>query len=174
MRENPILIETPRSDDNRGYFRKIYSEAISENTKSLKSIVEIFSTASCKFTIRGMHFQKPPQETGKLIWVTNGAILDFVVDIRNQSTFGEIYRYSLNSESDQSLWVPPGFAHGFQALTDNTIVNYATNGPYKPELDVGILWNSFGADWAQPPSQLSKRDAEFCTLEEYRIRLEKF
>lgn len=168
----PKLIKTPRSDDNRGYFRKIYSEIISHETMSLENVSEIFSTSSSKFTIRGMHFQKSPHATGKLIWVTHGSILDFVVDIRDTSSFGEIYQYFLSSDSDESLWVPPGFAHGFQAMVDKTIVNYATDGSYNSDSDVGILWNSFGAKWAQQPSQLSRRDSEFCTLEEYRLQLE--
>jgi dTDP-4-dehydrorhamnose 3,5-epimerase len=116
-----------------------------------------------------MHFQDSPHATGKLIWVTNGAICDFVVDVRSTPSFGEIHEFKLSYDSGDSLWIPPGFAHGFQSMSDNSIVNYATDGAYDASSDKGVLWNSCGINWPRKPTNISKRDSEFCTLAEYRI-----
>jgi dTDP-4-dehydrorhamnose 3,5-epimerase len=164
---SPRIIKSIFSEDLRGNFRKVLSPEIRQNYDISKDIVEIFSSSSSKYTIRGMHFQIEPHATGKLIWVTNGSILDYVVDVRKVESFGQIHQFTLTANSTDSLWVPPGFAHGFQALHDNSIVNYATDGPYNPESDTGIHWNSFGAKWATNPSHVSPRDSEFCTLQEF-------
>jgi dTDP-4-dehydrorhamnose 3,5-epimerase len=169
MSDRPILIETPLKEDNRGYFRKIYSKKDIEKLGILKRVEEIFSTSSTKYVIRGMHFQDSPHATGKLIWVTNGAICDFVVDVRSTPSFGEIHEFKLSYDSGDSLWIPPGFAHGFQSMSDNSIVNYATDGAYDASSDKGVLWNSCGINWPRKPTNISKRDSEFCTLAEYRI-----
>lgn len=168
MHDSPTIIKIIKSEDERGNFSKVFSPEISQKNHILNNVVEIFSSNSSKYTLRGMHFQKPPYATGKLIWVTNGSILDYVIDVRRINTFGRVYQFTLSSYSGESLWVPPGFAHGFQALDDNSIVNYATDGIYNSGADVGIHWNSFGAKWANTPSNISHRDSNFPTLEEYR------
>lgn len=171
MHDFPTIIKTIASEDPRGSFHKILSAEIVQEYDILRETIEIFSTSSKEYTIRGMHFQRYPFETGKLVWVTNGSILDYVVDIRKMKTFGQVHQFTLTAKSHESLWVPPGFAHGFQALEDNSILNYATDGPYNVDADTGIHWNSFGASWVTTPSNVSMRDSEFCTLREYKTRI---
>ena len=167
----PLLIKTKKITDSRGSFNKIFSQAIVQTHLILSNIAEIFTTCSSIYTIRGMHFQRKPHEIGKLVWVSNGSILDYVIDIRDQPSFGEVYKFELSSNNGGCLWIPPGFAHGFQSLDNNTIVNYATDGSYNLESDTGIHWDSFGGNWVKPPKQISTRDSNFLTLSEYR---EKF
>lgn len=85
-------------------------------------------------TFRGMHWQLPPFEQGKLVTVLDGKIVDYVVDLRRSSaSFGELLKFELDSDSMSSLWVPPGFAHGFEALLDDTLVVYQVTKRWSQE-----------------------------------------
>lgn len=131
-------------------------------------IKEIFSTFSDQTgTIRGMHFQTNPLSTIKIVWVTYGAVLDVVVDLRKGETFGKCNSFKLNADNAYFAVIPQGFAHGFQTIEPNTIVNYATNYQYKPEWDTGVRWDSIDFKWPLPPKNLSLRDSSFVGIEDY-------
>ncbi len=150
-----LVIKNEKFTDNRGYFREILVE------KNLKkrfpfNVVSI----SKKNVIRGLHYQKiKPQ--GKYISVIQGKILDVVVDIRkNSKTFGKHYSIVLSNENCTSIYIPPGFAHGFACLAKiNTVIYSCTN--YREEnSERGILWNdkSLKIKWPIKKPIISKKD----------------
>ena len=103
---------------------------------------------SHKGVIRGLHYQLPPKAQGKLIRVVYGKVFDVVVDIRkNSPTFGYWVGEILTNTNKKQLWIPEGFAHGFQALENQTEVLYFSSAQYNPTKERGILWNSFGCKW---------------------------
>ena len=94
-----------------------------------------------------MHYQKYPFEHDKIVTCLSGSILDVIVDLRHGSkTFGKYKKINLSADLNKSIFVPKGFAHGFLALEESTVL-YATNSPYSEKNDVGIKWDSFGFSW---------------------------
>jgi len=113
-----------------------------------------------------MHFQLPPHDHAKLVYVCNGEIIDVAVDIRKySSTFGKYYKTILSSENSKSLYIGKGFAHGFLVVSDIATVIYQTTSVHSPEHDSGIHWKSFGYDWEgiEKPTT-SDRDESFWGL----------
>lgn len=109
-----------------------------------------YSLSRKKGTVRGLHYQAPPAEQGKLVRVSRGSLFDVVLDLRRGSpTFGNHQSFVLRAEEPRQLLIPPGFAHGFCTLEDDTEVFYKLSGPYSPELGGGVLWNdpALGIDW---------------------------
>ena len=97
---------------------------------------------SHKGVLRGLHFQAPPFAQGKLVRVIQGSVLDVAVDIRPHSTtYGKYESVLLSGENKTQFWIPPGFAHGFITLEDNTIFCYKCTGPYSKESEGAIIWN---------------------------------
>ena len=147
--EDLLIIEPPLFKDERGFFYESY------NKKKLDKIINIVfvqdnESKSYKGVIRGLHFQKPPFEQTKLVRCICGKILDVVVDIRkNSKTYGKYFSIELSSENNKQLFVPKGFAHGFQALSEEAIVNYKVDNFYNPKSDSGIIWNDkdLSIDW---------------------------
>jgi dTDP-4-dehydrorhamnose 3,5-epimerase len=117
-----------------------------------------------KGTLRGMHFQSPPHEEAKLIRCTRGAIYDAIVDLRPDSaTFKQYFSAVLSAENGKMLYVPQGFAHGFQTLEDNTEVFYQMSQFYAPEHARGFRWNdpAFGIDWPADERTILERDQSY-------------
>jgi dTDP-4-dehydrorhamnose 3,5-epimerase len=163
--DQPSLIPTPIHGDARGVFTKPFHHKLAGCEDF--AIKELFWTSSARGCVRGLHFQVPPVPGRKLVWVSRGSIVDVVVDLRKHSGFGTIARYELSHSIGATLRVPVGFAHGFQALEDDTIVNYAVDAPYSPAHDTGILWNSIEFDWPLPVGPMSERDCSFPTLDAF-------
>jgi dTDP-4-dehydrorhamnose 3,5-epimerase len=161
----PILLETVYSEDVRGNFSKPFSlpNAIGDEY----AIREIFWSTSARGVIRGMHFQLPPASIGKIVWVSRGSAVDVVVDLRIHAGHGNVSSFDLDAVSGKAVWVPSGFAHGFQALEDDTIVNYAVDGDFDPVADAGVRWDSVGFDWPIAPGPISARDQSLPTLSEF-------
>jgi dTDP-4-dehydrorhamnose 3,5-epimerase len=113
-------------------------------------------------TLRGLHFQTAPHEEAKLVRCTRGTIFDVIVDLRPDSpTHAEWIGVELDAEEGTALYVPKGFAHGFQTLVDETEVLYMISDPYVPEAASGVRWDdpAFGIEW--PPADvrvISERD----------------
>ncbi len=114
-----------------------------------------------------MHFQLPPASIGKIVWVSRGSIIDLAVDVRNHDGYGDTVAFVLDAVSGKAVWIPPGFAHGFQALEDETIVNYAVDGDFDPVSDAGVRWDSLAFDWPLAPGPISARDQALPTLSEF-------
>ena len=112
-----------------------------------------------------MHFQTPPYDHVKVVYVCKGKILDVVVDIRkNSNTYDKYFSIELNENNGTYLYIPKGLAHGFKSLEDDSIVNYMQTSCYNNEHDCGISYNSFGFDWGITAPIISERDKHFPNL----------
>ena len=169
--EDLLIIEPPLFKDERGFFYESY------NKKKLDKIINIVfvqdnESKSYKGVIRGLHFQKPPFEQTKLVRCICGKILDVVVDIRkNSKTYGKYFSIELSSENNKQLFVPKGFAHGFQALSEEAIVNYKVDNFYNPKSDSGIIWNDkdLSIDWNLDVEPiLSVKDLKLISFKEFK------
>lgn len=128
--------------DERGYFFEPYNKQRYAEAGITEEFVQDNQSLSNKGAIRGLHFQAPPFAQGKLVRVVRGAVLDVVVDIRKGSpTYGMHYSLELNEDNKLLFWIPPGFAHGFATLHDNTIFEYKCTNVYNKASEGGILWN---------------------------------
>ena len=135
-----ILIKPSLHGDNRGYFVETFRQDLFEKALGYKvDFIQDNESKSSKGVLRGLHYQLPPFCQSKLVRVTEGSILDIVVDIRKSSqTFGQHTSFELSEENMKQLFVPCGFAHGFLVLSENAKVNYKVDNFYMPEFDRGI------------------------------------
>ena len=128
-----LIIEPQLFKDDRGFFYESYNK---NNLDKIINIVFVQDNVSKsnKGVIRGLHFQKPPFEQTKLVRCVSGKILDVIVDIRkNSKTYGKSFSIELSSKNNKQLLVPKGFAHGFQVISDEAIVNYKVDEYYDPD-----------------------------------------
>ena len=147
--EDLLVIEPRLFKDERGFFYESYNKS---NLDKITNIVFVQDneSKSYKGVIRGLHFQAPPFDQTKLVRCVSGKILDVVVDIRtNSKTYGKFFSVKLSSENNKQLFIPKGFAHGFQVLSDEAVVNYKVDNFYNPKSDSGIIWNDkdLSIDW---------------------------
>lgn len=162
------FIDIAPFDDERGFF------AITWSGEELHKRGLDPTLAQCNLswnhtagTIRGLHFQKAPFEEVKIVRCTRGAIYDVVVDLRPDSpTFAQWAAVELREDSRRMLYIPHGFAHGYQTLTDDAEIYYHVSAPYSPEHASGVRWNDsrFGIDWPLPLTLISERDAKWPDL----------
>ena len=162
------ILEPKIFEDSRGKFIKTFTnDFFIENNLDI-NIKETYYSISHKSVIRGMHFQTPPYEHIKLVYVPAGKIIDVVLDIRkNSPTFGGFFSCELSSDNGKVLIIPKGLAHGFKSLEDNTNVTYMQTSCYAPNNDCGIRYDSFKFDWGCISPKLSDRDKSFPTLKEF-------
>jgi len=159
--EGLFIIENFFAEDNRGSFTKVFNNDLFVKEGINFTPKEIYYSISHKDVIRGMHFQTPPMDHAKLVYVSTGSIIDVVLDIRKESkNYGKYFSIKLNA-NQKSVLIPSGFAHGFRSLEDNTIVVYNQTSCYSKEHDSGILWNSFNFDWQLENPIISSRDKSF-------------
>ncbi len=163
-----VLIETQTHNDGRGFFLESYKKSDFENLGIKHEFNQDNLSLSAKGVLRGLHYQIEPFEQGKLVRVITGRIFDVAVDIRKGSgTFGSWLGIELSSGNKKMLWIPPGFAHGFLALEDDTNVLYKTTKEYSREHERGIIWNDprIGIRWPMKPTGISEKDADFPDLD---------
>lgn len=145
------LITPRRFSDDRGFFCETWSDRLfREKVADFGFVQDNHSLSRTKGTLRGLHFQRPPAEQGKLVRVLRGSVLDVAVDIRTGSpTFGQHVAVELSVENNAQLWVPPGFLHAFCTLEDDTEVAYKVTGYYSGEHDAGVAWDDpdLGIEW---------------------------
>jgi len=151
--------------DQRGFFARTYCEREFES-HGLKSRYVQCSVSFNRYkgTLRGMHFQVAPHEETKLIRCTRGSIYDVIVDLRPASaTFKQYVGLVLSAANGRMLYVPEGFAHGFQTLEDNTEVFYQMSQFYAPEHGRGVRWNdpAFGIEWPADERIILDRDQAY-------------
>lgn len=162
------ILEPKIFEDSRGKFIKTFTDDFFKYNGLNIKIKETYYSISHKDVIRGMHFQTPPYDHIKLVYVPAGKIIDVVLDIRrNSPTFGKYFQTELSSDNGKVLIIPKGLAHGFKSLQDNTNVTYMQTTCYAPNNDAGIKYDSFGFDWECESPKLSDRDFSFLTLEEF-------
>jgi len=138
-----IALTPPKHGDERGFLSETYSRRRSGDLGvDIDFVQDNHAFSAVKGTIRGLHFQIPPHDQGKLVRVLRGAILDVVVDIRHGSpAFGQPTAVELSAENWRQLYVPPGFAHGFCTLTPEAEVLYRMTKYYAPEADRGLAFD---------------------------------
>ena len=145
--EDLLIIEPQLFKDERGFFYESYNK----NNLDIDIVyVQDNESKSYKGVIRGLHFQAPPFDQTKLVRCVSGNILDVAVDLRtNSKTYGKSFSIELSSENNKQLFIPKGFAHGFQVLSEIAIVNYKVDNYYNPKSDSGIIWNDkdLSIDW---------------------------
>ena len=165
-----FLIKPSRVEDDRGYFARTFDEMEFEKLGMNPRVSQCsVSQNRRQGTLRGLHYQRAPAEEAKLVRCPRGAIFDVVVDLRpGSSTFGRWFAETLSAVNSWMLYVPEGFAHGFQTLSDDTEVAYQISTAYRPELSGGIRWNDprLGITWPLPDPILSDRDRALPLLEE--------
>src|SRR5580765_2044843 len=148
------IIDFERREDSRGFFARAFCQKEFE-AHGLKPTIAQANTAFNikKGTVRGMHFQYPPAAETKLVRCTRGAILDIIVDLRPESaTYLEHISVELNEENQRSLYVPERFAHGYQALRDNTDTSYQVGEFYTPSAEGSLRYDDprLGLKWPLP------------------------
>ncbi len=159
--EGLLVINPKIFEDDRGYFFEIWSEeSFAKNGLDL-DFVQDNQSLSGKGVLRGLHFQNPPFAQGKLVRVIKGAVLDVVVDVRKESnTYGQYFSIELNEENKTIFWIPPGFAHGFITLQDDTIFTYKCTGVYNSASEETLLWSDkdLNIDWGAIKPLVSDKD----------------
>lgn len=162
------VLETENFQDTRGRFLKIFNFDFFAINGLDTEFKEFYYTVSQKNCIRGMHFQLPPFDHTKLVYVSKGRIKDVVVDIRKESaTYGKCFSIELDESGAKYLYIPKGFAHGYLSLEDDCIVNYAQTSCYSKEFDCGISYESIQFDWHSSNPIVSRRDQTFEKLENF-------
>ena len=137
------IIEPTIFEDERGYFFESFNHKKFEEAIGLTvTFVQDNHSRSRKGVLRGLHYQLPPHEQGKLVRVVQGEIFDVAVDIRKSSpTFGQWVGETLSAENKKQMWIPEGFAHGFLSLAKNSETIYKATNYYFPKKERRILWN---------------------------------
>jgi dTDP-4-dehydrorhamnose 3,5-epimerase len=168
--EGVLILEPKVFGDERGFFmesfnQKTFNEAVGQEVV----FVQDNHSRSAKGVLRGLHYQLPPHEQGKLVRVTQGSVFDVAVDIRRgSSTFGQWVGVELREENHRQLWLPPGMAHGFLVTSDSADFLYKTTDYYAPQAEGCVLWSdpALAIDWPSvgAPPQLGARDASAAPL----------
>lgn len=166
--EGLFVLQTANFQDDRGGFQKLFNYDFFKENGLDCDFKEFYYSENNKGVIRGMHFQLPPFDHTKLVYVSQGRIIDVVVDIRKKApTFGQCFSIGLDAKNGKYLYIPKGFAHGFHSLENGTIVNYAQTSCYSKEHDCGVDAMSVGFDWKQTHPIRSGRDLTFVKLTDF-------
>ena len=162
------LIKADAYEDDRGLFMESYHKDSFAELGITDEFVQENHSISALGVIRGMHFQIPPYQHAKVVYVPTGHIIDVVLDIRKESpTYGKFEEFNLSAESGIVLYISPGLAHGFESLEDGSCVTYLQTTAHSPERDSGIRFDSFGKVWQTESPIISERDATFTVFSEY-------
>jgi dTDP-4-dehydrorhamnose 3,5-epimerase len=156
-----LLIEPDVFGDSRGFFMETWNAARFREAGLDLQFVQDNQSRSARGVLRGLHYQEPNAQ-GKLVRCSRGALFDVAVDIRRGSPqFGRWYGVELSEENRLMLWIPPGFAHGFCALTDLADLSYKCTAFYDAPSDRAIRWNDpdIGIEWPVTSPTLSPKDA---------------
>ena len=157
------LIDLERREDERGFFARAWcADEFAEHGLSTRLVQANISFNVRKGTLRGMHFQVEPHAEAKVVRCTRGAIYDVVIDLRPDSdTYKRWLGVELDAEGRRALYVPEGFAHGYQTLAPDTETMYQVSEYYAPHAEDGVRWDdpAFGIEWPDPANAfLSEKD----------------
>lgn len=159
------LINLNLLSDERGGFARTFCKKEFEQINPSTEFVQLNQSYNTKKgTLRGMHYQVPPYQEIKLIRCIRGSVIDVIVDIRkNSTTFLQHFSVELTEENKKMIYVPKGFAHGFQTLTDNAELVYHHTEYYTPEADAGLNYAdpAFKINWPLPVSVISEKDKNY-------------
>lgn len=167
--EGAFRIELERRGDARGFFaRMVCAEEFAAQGLATRWVQMNTSFSREKGTLRGLHFQRPPRAEAKLVRCLRGAILDVIVDLRSGSpSYGQHETLRLDDDNRAMVYIPPGFAHGFQTLEPDTELLYLHSEVYSPDHEGGVHHadRDLGIAWPLPPVALSDRDKALPPLE---------
>jgi len=164
-----LLIEPRVFSDPRGAFWETYQAKRYADAGIAATFVQDNGSRSVRGTLRGLHYQRMPWAQGKLVQVVRGEVFDVAVDMRRGSpSFGQWVGVSLSQDARRLMYVPVGFAHGFQVLSETADVIYKVTQEYAPRADRGIAWNdpTLAIDWPIADPLLSPKDKALPTLNE--------
>ena len=164
-----FVIEPERREDDRGFFARSYCanefEAHGLNPRVVNTNL---SYNARRATLRGMHFQRSPYEEAKLVRCTRGGIFDVIIDLHPSSpTYMQWIGVELTADNYRMLYVPEGFAHGFETLADDTDITYQVSEFYTPNSESGIRYDdpAFAIEWPLPVEVISDKDASWPDFE---------
>jgi dTDP-4-dehydrorhamnose 3,5-epimerase len=160
-----VVVEPERRADARGFFARSYCAREFEAHGLDPRVAQCnISFNPRRGTVRGMHFQRPPHAEAKLVRCTAGALWDVALDLRRQSpTFCRHFAVELSAENRKMLYLPEGFAHGYQTLADDTEVFYQVSAAYAPDHAGGVRWDdpAFDITWPLPVTMIAERDRTY-------------
>lgn len=165
-----LIIETRVFEDKRGFFMESFSKRDFDNAGLNDEFVQENHSRSEKGVLRGLHYQNMHAPMAKLVRCTVGAMYDVAVDIRTGSpTFGQWFGIELSEENKKMLYVPIGFAHGFQTISESADIQYKQTGYYTPAAEEAIAWNDpdLNIPWPIPNPLLSEKDRHGMSFKEY-------
>jgi len=165
-----LILEPKVFHDDRGYFYESYNETKFIDLGFTVQFKQDNISRSIKNVLRGLHFQRPPYSQGKLVQVLRGSVLDVAVDLRKDSkTYGQHFKIELSEKNKKLFYIPPGFAHGFLTLEDDTIFSYKCTNVYNKESEDGLMWNdsNIGIDWGIQSPLLSEKDIDYTDFKSF-------
>lgn len=169
--EGLVLVKPRVFPDGRGFFLEHYKHTDFAAAGIGQRFSQSNHSRSAKGVLRGLHYQLPPREQGKLVRVVAGSVWDVAVDLRQGSpTFGKWLGVELSAENRTMFWIPGGFAHGFVALSDNAELEYQCTAEYDKEAEAGVRWDDpdLAIDWPAKAALVSDKDAALPPLAQAR------
>ncbi|MDR1696280.1 MAG: dTDP-4-dehydrorhamnose 3,5-epimerase [Endomicrobium sp.] len=167
-----VLIESEKYEDSRGFFAELYQENKFKEFGIDKPVKQINLSKSSKGVLRGLHYQLNPFAQGKIVRVVAGSIFDVAVDLRKGSRFfGKWAGVNLKSENLSMLYIPEGFAHGFEVLSDTAEFEYLCTQTYSPQHERGIRYDdpSLNISWSSKTPVISEKDLKHPFLKDAEI-----
>jgi dTDP-4-dehydrorhamnose 3,5-epimerase len=168
--DGSFLIKIEPMQDERGFFARLWcAQEFEQHGIAMEVVQSNVSHNPLAGTLRALHFQWPPSSEAKLVRCERGRICDVIVDLRPHSpTFTGHYAVELDGRSHDALYVPAGFAHGFQTLEADSDVVYLMSDYYRPELADGVRFDdpAFGIDWPLPVSCMAERDSGYADFDQ--------
>jgi len=166
--EDLFILESDKKHDMRGFFSRVFDKNEFKRNGIESNFLQLnFSYNKKRGTLRGMHYQKKPYEEVRIIHCTKGKIFDVSIDLRPKSqTYLKWFGMELSELDHKMMYIPKGFAHGFQTLKNDTEVFYQISTEYKPDYSMGVKWNDevFKIKWPLKPTIISKKDRMFKSL----------
>lgn len=157
--------------DERGSFVKTFNDTLFESQGLATNFKESYYSRSNRGVLRGMHFQTPPHDHVKMVYCTEGEVIDVVIDLRPDSpTYGKHQTFIVSADKANMIYIPEGMAHGFYVLSEYATMVYNVTSTYSPESDSGIHWASAGIDWPNLKPVISKRDDGLVSLDNFDKR----
>ena len=156
-------------EDRRGRFAKVFHEPTFARLGLETQFAEEYFSVSRQGVLRGMHFQVPPHDHAKLVYLVAGSVLDVVLDLRAGSpSFGRCATFELSADAVTMVYVPRGCAHGFYVRAGPATMVYRTSTVHSPEHDTGVHWKSVGVEWPDGDPVVSERDDRLPALQDFR------
>jgi dTDP-4-dehydrorhamnose 3,5-epimerase len=166
-----LIIDPKVFGDDRGYFFESYNQQVFADAGLDLEFLQDNESKSSKGVLRGLHFQLPPFDQGKLVRVSRGSVMDVSVDLRkDSSTYGQWASFELSETNKRMLWIPPGFAHGFISLQEDTVFIYKCTNVYHKESEGSIRWNDpdLDIDWGISDPVVSEKDQQAPLFREFK------